>query len=105
MDDRNGEPVRRYTRTVSATAAIAVRAFVDARARSYHEPWHHLVRGRAARLDLSPLVAIEPSRGYVPDFLIAPPRAGSPRLRDQLAAIRLTPPEQVASELERCRET
>jgi DNA-binding transcriptional ArsR family regulator len=83
----------------------AVRAFVDVRARSYHEPWHHLVEGRAARLDLSPLVAIEPARGYVPDFLIAPPRAGSPRLRDQLAAIRMTPPEQVASELERCRET
>lgn len=83
----------------------AVRTLVDARARSYHEPWHRLVRGRVARLDLSPLDAVEPARGFVPDFLTPPPRAAWPRLRDQLAEIRATPPAQVAHELARCRET
>jgi len=56
-------------------------------------------------VDLRPLLAVLPRRGYVPDFLIPPPRTGSPGLRDQLAEIRATGPAQVARELERCRET
>ena len=83
----------------------AVRTFADARARSQHEPWHRLVRDRAARLDLMPLLAVQPLHGFVPDFLVPPPRTARPRLRDQLAEIRATPPAQVARELERCRET
>src|SRR5262245_22716386 len=83
----------------------AVRTFADERARSRHEPWYGLVRERAARLDLTPLLALEPLHGYVPDFLTPPPRTPRPRLRDQLAEIRATPPAQVAQELERCRAT
>jgi DNA-binding transcriptional ArsR family regulator len=83
----------------------AVRTFADDRARSRHEPWHRLVRERAARLDLAPLLALQPLRGYVPDFLTPPPRTPRPRLRDQLAEIRATTPAQVAHELERCRES
>lgn len=81
----------------------AVRTFIDERARAYHEPWHHLVRRQTAQLDLSPLFAVEPLRGYVPDFLTPPPRVPWPRLRDQLAEIRRTPAEQVAHELGLCR--
>jgi len=83
----------------------AVRTFVDDRARSYHEPWHRLVGERVARLDLAPLLAVEPLRGVVPDFLTPPPRTASPRLRDQLAEIRATSPAQVAHELRLCRQT
>jgi len=83
----------------------AVRTFADERARSHHEAWQRLVRERVARLDLSPLLAVQPLRGFTPDFLTPPPRTARPRLRDQLAEIRATPPAQVASELERCRET
>jgi DNA-binding transcriptional ArsR family regulator len=83
----------------------AVRTFVDDRARSYHEPWHRLVGERVARLDLAPLLAVEPLWGFVPDFLTPPPRTAWPRLRDQLAEIRATPPAQVAHELQLCRET
>lgn len=83
----------------------AVRTLVDDRARSYHQPWHRLVRERVARLDLAPLLAVEPLRGVVPDFLTPPPRTASPRLRDQLAEIGATPPAQVAHELGLCRET
>jgi DNA-binding transcriptional ArsR family regulator len=83
----------------------AVRTLVDDRARSYHQPWHRLVGERVARLDLAPLLAVEPLRGVVPDFLTPPPTTASPRLRDQLAEIRATPPAQVAHELQLCRQT
>ena len=79
----------------------AVQAFAGDRARAYHEPWLQLVRARAARLDLTPLLAVLPQRGYVPDFLIPPPRVPGPRLRDQLAEIRATALAQVAREVER----
>jgi len=83
----------------------AVQTFADERARSYHEPWYLLVHERVARLDLTPLLAVLPTRGFVPDFLTPPPRTSRPRLRDQLAEIRATPPAQVGRELELCRET
>jgi DNA-binding transcriptional ArsR family regulator len=83
----------------------AVRTFVDDRARSYHEPWHRLVGERVARLDLAPLLAVEPLRGFAVDFLTPPPQMALPRLRDQLAEIRATPPVQVARELRLCRQT
>jgi DNA-binding transcriptional ArsR family regulator len=84
---------------------LAVRTFVDRRARAHHEPWHRLVADRLTRLDLTPLFAVLPLHGVVPDFLAPPPRTARPRLRDQLAEIRATPPTQVAHELELCRET
>jgi DNA-binding transcriptional ArsR family regulator len=83
----------------------AVRALANDGARSYHEPWLRLVRERVARLDLSPLLAVQPLRGFQPDFLTPPPRTARPRLRDQLAEIRATPLTQVVDELGRCRET
>lgn len=83
----------------------AVQAFADERACSYHGPWKRLVGERAARLDLTPLLAVLPVGGFVPDFLTPPPRTARPRLRDQLADIGKTPPTQVGRELERCRDT
>ena len=70
----------------------AVRTFADDRDRTHHEPWLRLVEHRAAQLDLAPLLALQPLRGYVPDFLTPPPRVPWPRLRDQFAEIRRTPP-------------
>jgi hypothetical protein len=52
----------------------AVQALADERGRAYHQPWLRLVQARAARLDLTPLPAVLPRRGYVPDFLVPPPR-------------------------------
>jgi DNA-binding transcriptional ArsR family regulator len=83
----------------------AVRTFVDERMRAYHEPWHRLVAERAAGLDLAPLLAVQPLRGFIPDFLTPPPTTARPRLRDQLAEVRATPPDQVERELRRCRTT
>src|SRR5216684_9321308 len=58
----------------------AVQALADERGRSYHEPWLLVVRARVARLDLAPLLAVLPRRGYVPDFLTPPPRTARPGL-------------------------
>ena len=66
----------------------AVRTFIPHRGRSAHEPWQRLVAARVARLDLSPLLAVQPPQGVVPDFLTPPPQTAAPRLRDQLAEIR-----------------
>lgn len=82
----------------------AVRTLFDPRTRPYHQPWHQLVAQRVARIDLEPLAAIQPLRGYVPDFLTPPPRTPAPRVRDQLAEVRTTPSSQVERELRRCRE-
>jgi DNA-binding transcriptional ArsR family regulator len=83
----------------------ALRTLVDERARTHHGPWLRAVEGRTKRLDLEPLLALQPLRGFVPDFLTPPPRTARPRLRDQLEEIRATAPAQVEYELARCRET
>jgi DNA-binding transcriptional ArsR family regulator len=83
----------------------AVRSFYDPRARPYHQGWHHLVADRAARIDLEPLIALQPLRGFVPDFLTPPPRTSAPRVRDQLAEVRATPASQVERELRLCRQS
>jgi len=84
---------------------LAVRMFIDPRGRPYHESWYTAVAEEAARLHLAPLFAVNPLRGSVPDFLTPPPRVPAPRLADQLAEIRATPPGQVSEELGRCRGT
>jgi hypothetical protein len=57
---------------------------------------HTLRGGCSARLDVVPLLAVLPRRGYVPDFLTSPPQTARPFLRRQLAQIRATEPVQVA---------
>jgi DNA-binding transcriptional ArsR family regulator len=83
----------------------AVQGWADERALANHAPWFRLVGEGAAGLDLTPLLAVLPPQGFVPDFLTPPPRTAQPRLRDQLAEIRATPPSQVGRELALCRET
>ena len=83
----------------------AARMFIDPRSRPYHRSWHAAVATEAARMKLAPLLAVNPVRGNVPDFLTPPPEVPAPRFADQLARIRATPPGQVAEELARCRAT
>src|SRR5229473_8252591 len=65
----------------------AVQALADERGRSYHEPWLLVVRARVARLDLAPLLAVLPRRGYVPDFLTPPPRTRSEEHTSELQSL------------------
>jgi hypothetical protein len=84
---------------------LAARIFIDPRGRPYHESWHAAMAREAARLQLTPLFAVNPLRGSVPDFLAPPPHRPAPRFPDQLDQIRATPPEQVTEDLRRCRRT
>ena len=81
----------------------AARMFINPRGRPYHRSWHAAVPAEAASMNLAPLLAVNPVRGNVPDFLTPPPDVPAPRFADQLARIRVTPPGQVAEELARCR--
>lgn len=102
--DQTGDPFPvRFAWSPLWETAHAARTFFDDRARRYHRVWHQLVADRVARIDLEPLAAVQPLRGYVPDFLAPPPRTASPRVRDQLAEVRATPAGQVEEELRRCR--
>ena len=73
------------------------------RASPHQRPWLATVSEVVRSLDLGPLLAVNPPRGYTPDFLTPPPMSATPRFADQLAQIRATPPEQARTELERCR--
>src|SRR5690349_22079448 len=81
----------------------ALQSLTDERGPAYHQPWLARARATAARLDLAPLLAALPRRGYVPDFLAPPPGTSRPTPMRQLAQVRATDPQRVALELERRR--
>jgi DNA-binding transcriptional ArsR family regulator len=80
----------------------AVRHYLHQQASRLQLPWRRAVAAEADRLDLGPLLAVNPRSGYVPDFLSPPPRAAAPRFRDQLEEIRRTPLVHVEQQLARC---
>jgi hypothetical protein len=82
-------------------AMAAVRALVDPRTRTHHLPWLEAVRPLLADLDLMPLLALQPRRGYTPDFPTPVPSCPLPNVRDQLALVRTTPLDQVREEVRR----
>jgi DNA-binding transcriptional ArsR family regulator len=84
---------------------LAVRMFIDPRGHPYHQAWHSAMAAEAARLHLAALLAVNPLRGSIPDFLTPPPHQPAPRFADQLDEIRATPPGQVTEDLRRCRRT
>ncbi len=82
-------------------AMAAVRVLVDPPSRSYHLPWLEAVRPMLDDLDLAPLTALQPRRGYNPDFPMPAPVRALPDVRDQLAQVRATPLNQVHAEVAR----
>ena len=76
----------------------AARVFADPRSRPYVRPWWEQVRDRRPAPELLALYA---RHGYTPDFFIQPPSGGTPRIEDQLDAVRATPPARVEAELRR----
>lgn len=79
----------------------AARAFVDPRVRPYVLPWWESVRDRPPAAEL---LAVQTLGAYSPDFVCLPPDRPAPRVADQLARVRRTPPEHVRAELARCRD-
>ena len=79
----------------------AVRVLLEPRRHRYHLPWLDSVRPDLDRLDLWPLLAVSPNRGWTPDFLSPAPAGPATDIADQLAQVRATAPAQVAREVER----
>lgn len=77
----------------------AVRVLHDARMQPFHLPWLRGVREGPAGLDLAPLSALQPIRGWTPDFLSPPPSGPEASIEEDLAAVRATDPGQVRDEL------
>ena len=71
----------------------------DPAAHSLHLPWARAARRRLEGFDyeLLDLLATSSGRGYVPDFLAPPPTTPLAELDDELARVRATPPERVAT--------
>ncbi|GIH21164.1 DUF5937 family protein [Rugosimonospora africana] len=65
---------------------------------SLHLPWTKATRPLLAGLDLAELFALVPIHGDTADFLTPPPTSPLPDLDDELAAVRHTPPDQLARE-------
>lgn len=62
--DRDSLMAVRFAVSPAWETQAAVQALADERGRSYHEPWLMRVRGHAAGLELAPLLAALPRRGY-----------------------------------------
>jgi DNA-binding transcriptional ArsR family regulator len=74
---------------------------LEPRRHRYHLPWLDSVRPDLDRLDLWPLLALSPHRGWTPDFLSPAPAGPATDIADQLAEVRATAPALVAREVER----
>jgi DNA-binding transcriptional ArsR family regulator len=79
----------------------AVRALAEPERHGYHLPWLRRVQPHLSRLELAPLLAVQPYRGYTPDFLTPPPQSPLVTIDQELDRVRSTPAGQVALELGR----
>lgn len=95
----------RFARSPAWETQHAVRLFIDPRGRGYHRAWLAAAAARTRAIGLEPLLAVNPVRGSIPDFLTPPPLSPSPHITEQLVQIRATPDGQVAEELRRCLAT
>jgi DNA-binding transcriptional ArsR family regulator len=79
----------------------AIRTLAEPQRHGYHLPWLRQVQPALPRLELAPLLAIQPHRGYTPDFLTPPPQSPMVTIDQELERVRSTPAEVVALELGR----
>jgi DNA-binding transcriptional ArsR family regulator len=79
----------------------ALRVIIEPQRHHYHLPWLEAVRPEVERLDLRPLMALSPRRGWTPDFLSPIPAGRDVDVPAELARVRATPPDQVAEEIRR----
>jgi DNA-binding transcriptional ArsR family regulator len=79
--------------------ALSVRTLVDPRHQRYHLPWLDEVRAKIADIDVTPLLAIQPMRGYSPDLIAPLPTHARTTAEEQLAQVRATPLDLVREEV------
>lgn len=76
---------------------LAVRSLHDPQRRPYHRPWLRDVEGHG--LDLTPLIAVQPLRGWEPDFLSPLPDGPGRGVDGELDRVRTADPARVETEL------
>jgi biotin operon repressor len=74
-------------------------AFRDPAAAALHVPWLRSLSGRLGGLELERAVALNPPRGFRPDFTTPPPAGPLGTLEDDLAALRRTPLAQIRRDM------
>jgi len=79
----------------------AIRTLAEPQRHGYHLPWLRRVQPQLPRLELAPLLAVQPHRGYTPDFLSPPPQSPLVTIDQELDRVRSTPADEVAVELGR----
>jgi DNA-binding transcriptional ArsR family regulator len=79
----------------------AIRTLAEPRRHGYHLPWLRRVQPELPRLELAPLLAVQPVHGYTPDFLTPPPQSPLVTIDQELDRVRATPAGEVALELRR----
>ena len=79
----------------------AVRTLAEPQRHGYHLSWLRQVHPQLPRLELAPLVAVQPRHGYTPDFLAPPPQSPLVTIDQELERVRSTPADVVAVELGR----
>jgi len=66
-----------------------------------HRRFLHRVAPALAAIDVDPVRALMPRRGYTADFLTPPPSGTRPSFDAELARVAATPPERVRAEIDR----
>src|SRR5687768_15449873 len=64
-----------------------------------HLPWLRSLSGALDGLDLRPVIALVPTRGYTPDFLTPPPDGPLGDIETELARVRATDAATVREEM------
>lgn len=78
----------------------SLQALRDPSTAALHVPWLRSLSGTLGGLALERAVALNPSRGYSPDFLTPPPAGPLGEIEAELEALRATPVAQVRHDME-----
>jgi DNA-binding transcriptional ArsR family regulator len=77
----------------------SVRSLDDPAGSALHLPWAERARVASADLDLSPLIALQSSQTYNPDFVNPPPGSPLVDFEEELAVMVATPAAQIRAEV------
>ncbi len=91
----------RFVRSTLFEVAQAVRVLFNARTQHYQQPWLDTIDQGQARARLPVLQAINPDRGWIPDFIAPPPALSDRSVEDELALVAAYPIDLVAADLRR----
>ncbi|HEV8563605.1 MAG TPA: DUF5937 family protein [Actinomycetota bacterium] len=83
---------------------LSLRSLQDPAKHALHIPWVGRTREATSDLDLSLLLALIPSRGYMPDFITPPPETPFPEFEEELGRLLATPHDRVRADLARYRQ-